>query len=477
MTKQEKIIIFDGNALVHRSFHALPPTLTAKDGTMVNAVYGFTLTLLKALKELKPDYVAVTFDVAGGTFRDKLDANYKAHRVKAPDELYAQIPIIKELVAAFGFPIYEKTGYEADDVIATIVADDDVKKIESIIVTGDMDTLQLVGRNTKVYTMRKGIADTMIYDSAEVQKRFDGLTPEQMVDYKALRGDPSDNIPGVKGIGEKGAITLLKEFKTLENLYKNLGSKKISERNRALLPEQRGAALLSKQLATMANNVPIAFSLAETRVGNFDSAKIVQLLHRLEFRSLLSKLPKEMVAEQPRRQSTFGFDGAESKKGVNVQGATYTLVDTPKKFADFLAQLQQHPSFTFDTETTGLNPLEDKLLGISICWKEGLAFYVVAKPEWLKIMAPIFENDKIKKQGHNIKFDMLALQSSGVGVRGVDCDTMIASYLINPGSRQHNLDGLVFSELGYQMQPITELIGKGKAQITMAGGPPQQEPD
>src|SRR3989344_5231802 len=476
-THKPKFIVIDGNALLHRAWHALPPTMQTKTGEVVNAVYGFTMILLKVLKDLKPEYLAVTFDLKGPTFRHEEYKEYKATRIKKPDELYQQIPKIKDVVRAFNIPIYEKSGFEADDVIATLVRNKAVEKLKSVIVTGDLDTLQLVDENTEIYTMHKGISDTVTYDINEVKRRFDGLTPEQMVDYKALRGDPSDNIPGVKGIGEKGAITLLKEFKTLENLYKNLGSKKISERNRALLTEQRGAALLSKQLATMANNVPIAFSLAETRVGKFDSAKIVQLLHRLEFRSLLSKLPKEMVAEQPRRQSTFGFDGAESKKGVNVQGATYTLVDTPKKFADFLAQLQQQPSFTFDTETTGLNPLEDKLLGISVCWQEGRAFYVVAKPEWLKMMAPIFENDRIKKQGHNIKFDMLALQSSGVSVRGVDCDTMIASYLINPGSRQHNLDGLVFSELGYQMQPITELIGKGKAQITMAGVPLEQVAD
>ncbi|MBI2459562.1 MAG: hypothetical protein HYV53_03360 [Parcubacteria group bacterium] len=209
--KKKKFMIIDGNALIHRSFHALPP-LTTKTGEMVNAVYGFTAVLLKALREFKPDYVALTLDRKEKTFRHERFAGYKATRVKAPDELYAQIPRIKEIARVFNIPIFELAGFEADDLIGTLANKVD-DAVEKIIVTGDMDTLQLVNDHTKVFTIKRGLTDSMIYDSGAVKVRY-GLSPEQMIDFKALRGDPSDNIPGVKGIGEKTAVELLQEFGT-----------------------------------------------------------------------------------------------------------------------------------------------------------------------------------------------------------------------------------------------------------------------
>ncbi len=241
--------MIDGNALIHRSFHALPPTMTTKKGEMVNAVYGFATVLLKALKEFKPDYVVLTLDKSGPTFRHKEYKEYKATRVKAPDDLYAQIPRVRELAEAFAIPVFAESGFEADDLIGTITKKVD-GDIEKIIVTGDMDTLQLVDDNTKVYTMSRGLSDSVLYDAKAVKARYD-LKPEQMIDYKALRGDPSDNIPGVKGIGEKTAVELLKEFKTLDGVYKNIKSKKIKDRIRELLQEYKDDAQMSKSLATI----------------------------------------------------------------------------------------------------------------------------------------------------------------------------------------------------------------------------------
>lgn len=459
----EKFVVIDGNALIHRAFHALPPTMTTKDGLMTNAVYGFTTILLKVLKDLKPDYLAVTFDLKGPTFRHQQYAEYKATRVKQADELYEQFPLVKKVVRTFDIPIYELAGFEADDVIATLVRQPAVEKIKSIIVTGDLDTLQLVDDNTEVYTMQKGIADTLIYDIAEVKRRFDGLTPEQMVDYKALRGDPSDNIPGVKGIGEKGAINLLKEFKTLNNLYKNINSKKISDRHRRLLIEHQSDAEMSKQLAQMDDHAPIKFALEDTKIKPYDLNKVAILFRELEFKSLISKLPKETPDEN--KQGIFQFGPAERK--VKATDVSYQLVRTDADFKKFLLELKKQKTFVLDTETSSLDQFSAELLGISFCWKNGEAYYVIAKPEWLEQLKPVLENDKIKKAGHNIKFDIEAISTAGVEVKGVWFDTMIASYLVNPGSRQHNLDGLVFSELGYQMQPIEDLIGKGKNQITL----------
>jgi DNA polymerase-1 len=326
---KEKFVVIDGNALIHRAWHALPPTLTTKSGEMVNAVYGFTLILLKVLKDLKPDYLAVTFDLAAPTFRHKQYKEYKAQRVKQADELYRQFPRIKQVVRAFNIAIYEKEGFEADDVIATLVKDIQTKNIKSIIVTGDMDTLQLVDKETEVYTLHKGISDTVTYDVNQVKTRFDGLTPEQMVDYKALRGDPSDNIPGVRGIGEKGAIGLLKEFETLENLYKNLDSKKISERNRKILTEHKADAFFSKELSQLVNNVPIDFKLKDAKVTGYDAGVVIPLFQELEFKSLISKLPKELQTGTTPSQGGFDFDSVQNPQTqvrAKQNGADYKLI-------------------------------------------------------------------------------------------------------------------------------------------------------
>ncbi|MBI5766111.1 hypothetical protein HZA71_02670 [Candidatus Falkowbacteria bacterium] len=260
-TKQ-RFAIIDSNALIHRAFHALPP-LATKEGVLTNAVYGFTTILLKTIKDLKPDYIAATFDMAAKTFRHTEYEQYKAHRVKQPDELYAQIPLVKEVLKAFNINVFEKEGFEADDLIGTIahLKSVDRSDIETIIVTGDQDTLQLVDDNTKVLSPHKGMSETIIYDEKLVKEKFEGLTPNQLIDYKALRGDPSDNIPGVRGIGQKGAIDLLNEFGALENIYQNIDSPKIKDRTRELLKQYQVDAFLSKKLATIIIDVAIYFNL------------------------------------------------------------------------------------------------------------------------------------------------------------------------------------------------------------------------
>ncbi|OGY52584.1 MAG: DNA polymerase I, partial [Candidatus Buchananbacteria bacterium RIFCSPHIGHO2_02_FULL_45_11b] len=498
---KEKFVVIDGNALIHRAWHALPPTLTTKSGEVVNAVYGFTMILLRVLKDLKPDYLAVTFDLAAPTFRHKEYKEYKAQRVKQADELYAQFPRIKEVTRAFNIPVYEKEGFEADDVIATLVCDPAVEKIQSVIVTGDLDTLQLVDENTEVYTMHKGLSDTITYGIAEVKKRFDGLTPAQMVDYKALRGDPSDNIPGVKGIGEKGAITLLKDFKTLENLYQHLDSEKIAERYKKLLKEHEKDALFSKKLSRLVKDAPIDFKLADAKITGYDLGKVVSLFQELEFKSLIAKLPHGKTAEPAEapakgvRQAGFDFSSPKAPH-AKEKGARYKLIKTGEDFKKFLKELKEQKLFAFDTETSGLDPFASELLGISFCWENGRAFYLPvpsrtggpidinapkarhpASPSWLEEIKPIFADKTVKKAGHNIKFDLESLSTAGLEVRGVSFDSMVASYLINPGSRQHNLDGLAFTELGYQMQPIEDLIGKGKSQISLKEVPVEKVAD
>ncbi len=477
MSKKKKFVIIDGHALIHRAWHALPPTMTTRDGEVVNAVYGFALTLLKVLKDYRPEYLAVAFDMPKPTFRHEEYKEYKGTREKQADELYDQIPRIHELIEAFNVPIYEMEGYEADDVIATLVRDKNVEQIESIVFTGDMDLLQLVDDNTKVARMQKGISDTLLFDRDEVQKKFDGLTPEQIIDYKALRGDPSDNIPGVRGIGEKGAIALLNDFGTLEEIYNNLDSEKIKERTKKLLTESKKDALLSKKLVTLVDDVPIDFNLQDAAVDGYYLEDVLPLFQELQFKSLIAKLPKELQLDSAPEQSGFDFGGTREKVVEQKKHDGYILVNDEQAWKQFVAELKKQKLFALDTETSGLDPLTDALLGMSFSWKDGEAYYlpvahgkkdiIYVKQKQIAEIKTILEDPRVHKVGHNIKFDLLALQSYGINLEGIVFDTMIASYLINPGTRQHSLDNLAFTEFGYQMQSITELIGKGKSQISL----------
>jgi DNA polymerase-1 len=286
---------------VHRSFHALPP-LTNRKGEMTNAVYGFSSVLIKVINELKPDYMVAAFDLAAPTFRHIEYDQYKAKRVKAPDELYAQIPRTKEVLQAFGVPVLEKEGFEADDIIGTVAKKYTNKEIDILIITGDLDTLQLIDDNIRVYTMKKGLSDTMIYGEKEVEERY-GLKVSQMIDYKALRGDPSDNIPGVKGVGEITATSLLKEFKTLDNLYKNVGkvkSKNVLEK----LKKDKQMAYFSKSLATIRLNVPVKIDLKQLDWQNhFNMDKVRELFGELGFNTLLRRLPGGEPEKKPEIKS------------------------------------------------------------------------------------------------------------------------------------------------------------------------------
>jgi DNA polymerase-1 len=303
----KKLVVIDSNALVHRAFHALPPTLTDPSGAPVNAVYGFTSVLLKMLKDLQPEYVAATFDLAGPTFRHTEYEEYKAHRVKAPDELYAQIPIVKQVLAAFGIPVYEHAGFEADDLIGTLA--EHAKKtddLQVIIMTGDMDTLQLVdGKRVVVFTLRKGVNDTITYDESAVRERY-GLPPSRMLDFKGLKGDPSDNIPGVPGIGEKTASALVTAFGTLEELYAYLEQKKgkprkpLTENLAAKLLEHKDMAFFSKKLATIIRTVPVTFDLGGMDwKSNLSAGNLEETLRGLGFASLIKRLPEVLqIASQ-----------------------------------------------------------------------------------------------------------------------------------------------------------------------------------
>ena len=436
-TKKQKFVIIDGNALLHRAWHALPP-LTTKAGEVVSAVYGFALILLKVLKEIRPEYVVVAFDRKAPTFRHKEFKEYKAKRVKQPQELYDQIKHVKELLGAFNIPFYEKDGYEADDIIGTVTQlTTHNSQLTTLIVTGDLDALQLVGKNTQVYTLRKGITDTVIYDEKKVLERY-GLSPQQLIDFKALRGDPSDNIPGVRGIGEKTALTLIKTYGSLEKVYQNIN--KIKEKTRQLLLKYRKDAILSKKLVTIVRKVPFKFELEDARWPGVSHDKTVDLFRQLEFKSLLKQVALLQEA------------GKNITKKETETRVKYYIVDDSKKFNQFLRVLKQQKAFALDTETTDLNPSRAETLGISFSWGEKEAYYLPISSLKSKILnlKSILEDPNIKKYGHNFKCDIEVLASLGIDLKGVSFDTMIASYILNPGSRAHDLDTLIFNHFGYE---------------------------
>lgn len=445
LNNPKKLVLIDGNAIIHRAYHALPP-LTTKSGELVNAVYGFSSVLLKVLNELKPDYVAASFDLREETFRHKEFKEYKATRVKAPDELYAQIDRVKEVVRAFNIPIYEVAGFEADDAIGTMVKQSEEKPpaggpptdgVENIIVTGDLDTLQLVSPKTKVYALRHGMSDTTIYNEKAVEERY-GLKPEQMIDYKGLRGDPSDNIPGVKGIGEKTAMELLKKYHSLEGVYNSLGLIKGAVKEK--LERDKMQAIMSKRLATIVQDVPLKFNFSEAETKDFDRQKVVKLFQELNFFSLIKRIPgKEETGVHPVKS---GKAGPASREFNGVKDFKYEIIEI-KEQEKFIKLLKESEEVAINLDTKG-----EEISGIAFSYKTGRAGYM----EFSNELKEILENKAIVKIGYDLKNDYKILQKSGIELDlSKAFDIMLGGYVLNPGSKIE-LPTLVLRELGEEME-------------------------
>lgn len=448
---KERLILIDGNAIIHRSYHALPPLMTKK-GELVNAVYGFASTLLSVIDKFKPDYIAAAFDLAGPTFRHEQFESYKANRVKADDELYAQIPRVKEVVRAFNIPIYEKPRFEADDIIGTVCKQirDRKEQIETIIVTGDLDTLQLIDGGEKVYTMRRGLSDSVIYDKEKVIERF-GIRPDQMIDFKGLRGDPSDNIPGVKGIGEKTATELLKKYGSIAGVYENIDKIKGAVKEKLL--RDRASALLSRNLATIRLDAPIEIELEKTRFENFDREKIVKLFNELEFYSLVKRLPTNPKLPASKADGQTEAESTDMKK----QGI--------KDFKYYVADKENIDKLMHELEIAGeisLAIAEDaeKISGIAISHKTGRTTFFPAC--MMKKIQPILENPKVKKIGYDLKEAYKKLWKNKIELKGIEWDVMIAEYVLNPGEKI-SLEKMVLSELSEEISFET----KKKVQLSL----------
>ena len=446
----KKFIIIDSHALLHRAWHAIPP-LHTKDNLMVNAVYGFTSLVLNIIKQTKPDYVLAAFDLPEPTFRHEKSASYKAHRVKQVDEFYDQIPLAENVLAALKIPTLSKAGFEADDILGTIANEiyNKYKDIEVYIVTGDHDALQLVNDRVKVVTLKRGFNDIIIYDTQAVIEKY-GLEPKQIIDLKAIQGDASDNIAGVRGIGLKGATDLLKNFNSLEGVYKNIDSDKIKDRTRQLLIDDKEAAFLSKELATIVTDMKLDWQLKDTEFGDFDPEEVYQIFQKFEFKTLINKIPTtQAIVNEP-------------IVDISRKDANYHIIKDEKQFDNFLEKLKQQEIFAFDSETTGLDVITADILGLSFSWQAKTAYYIDLKDKKFQEYAllklkPIFEDQTIGKIGHNIKFDYKVLKTLDITVAGIAFDTLIAAFLSN-SNRGLKLEELAFSYLGYNKLKLVDLF-------------------
>ncbi|MGB9724473.1 MAG: DNA polymerase I [Chloroflexia bacterium] len=498
MAERPKLVLIDGHALLYRAYHALPATMVTSRGEPTNALYGFLSTVLKVLSEEQPDYVIVCMD-RGRTFRHDLYKEYKAHRAKMPDDLRPQVERAEEVLRALGIPSCGLDGYEADDLIGTLARQADEAGLDTLIITGDSDALQLVREHVHVLVPGRKYSDTVRYDPARVRERY-GFEAERLSEFKALKGDPSDNIPGVPGIGEKTAEELVRDFGTLEAIYDKL--EQVPPRYRKALEENRELAFLSRDLARIRTDVPIRLDLESSRFGTYDREAVVRLFRELEFRSLLERLPGRRAEVEPAqisRQLPLFAESAPAPPETAEQPA-YRIVQNEAALKEMLAALGSGP-LALDTETTSIQPMDTELVGISLARGDGRAWYIPVghrTPDgrrlpgqlpWEQVrrhLSPLLGDARIPKIAHHAKFDTLVLSEQGLEVRGIAFDTLIAAYLVGGRSglaegegeaesgsaalrkdRSIGLKNLAFRYLGVEMRDIAEILGKGKAQRTM----------
>jgi DNA polymerase-1 len=448
--KKKTLVLLDSNALIHRAYHALPP-LTNKEGQLTNAVYGYALTLFSVLEKIKPGYIVATFDLEGPTFRHEQYKEYKATRKKADDELYAQIPMVKEMLQAFNIPIYEKKGFEADDIIGTIVRDEKINDgIEKMIVTGDMDALQLVNENTKVFTLRKGITDTVIYDIERVKDRYN-LSPIQIIDYKSLKGDPSDNIPGVKGVGDKTTTELLLEYETLDGIYENID--KIKETVRKKLELDKKNAYMSYELAQIKTDVPIDFKLEECEAKDYDKQKLVDFLRRMGFHTLISR-------HFPDYQMEDGSDG--NRKAIKMSEVEILADEKSLSKVSKLFKKADRIGFSGLGSDENCFTSEFQGFGLAVQEKDEIRLFFAEK-ELFEVFMEILKETDLEIVGYNIKKDFQLLQKplkEGVSEMFAKIfDVQIAAYLLNSGTN-NELEKLIMEEFGQSLKHKTTKNGQ-----------------
>jgi DNA polymerase-1 len=483
------LYLIDGHALAYRTYFAITggssERLSTRSGEPTAGVLGFANVLMRLLEQEKPEYLAVAFDT-GKTFRDEIYPEYKATRAKMPDDLRPQMDRIRQLVDAFGFPRLEKEGFEADDVLGSIARQAASQGFGVKIITGDRDLLQLVDERIIVSLAGSKLSEAKDYTPDDVA-HYMGVRPDQIVDYKALVGDTSDNIPGVAGIGEKTAVMLLQQYSSLDEIYAHLDE--IPDRYRNKLEAGRASAQLSRDLAHIHTDVEITLKLEDALTHHLQYDKLEALFRELEFRQLLGRLNSlrqkttspGAIAPRPGQQLAL-FGEPIRQVGTPPPADTKTIVvDTPQKLADLQAALASAPLISLDTETTSTDPMRADLVGISLAVVPGEGYYIplghkTGEPQLplqqtLDALAPFLTDPHKKKIGHNLKYDYLVLLQAGVRVAPLTFDTIVAEWLVNPSSHSLGLKDMAGDYLGIAMTHIEELIGKGKNQRSMAEVP------
>jgi DNA polymerase I len=486
MASDKKLLLIDGHSLAYRGFHALPKEMMTARGELTNAVFGFASMLLTVWRQEQPEYMAVAFDV-GRTFRHETYSLYKANRRETPEEMASQMTRIRELVDAFQLPVFAVEGYEADDVLGTLARQAEDMDFDTLIVTGDRDAFQLVDDHIRVFTSGRVFSDTVIYDVAAIQEKY-GLSPRQLIDLKGLVGDQSDNIPGVRGIGEKTATDLLQKYGTLEGIYDHLDEIKNKRAQKALL-EGKETALLSRDLGRIVLDVPIALDIEKCRTRTYDRSRVADLFRELEFRSLVARLPSSAEGATALTQLSMFAEApsptaAQPIVQVRAPLGRYRTVTTPADLTDLTSRLSHAGAFALDVETTSTDPMAARLVGISLACQEEQGYYIPVGHETVEAqlsmsevkaaLGPLLKDPRLAKYGHHAKYDLAVLDRCGMEVEGLAFDTMIAEWLLDPASHNLGLKHLAWSRLGLEMTQISELIGTGKAQISMARVPIEQ---
>ena len=462
----EKIYLVDAMAFAFRAFHAIKATLTDSEGRPTNAVYGFTRILLKLLREHSPSHIAVVFDAPGPTFRDEMYAEYKANRKETPPELKEQFPRMHELVRALNLPMLCVSGVEADDVIGTLALRAAAQGMEAVIVSGDKDLMQLIGDRVRMFDPGKGESGVW-YGREEVVERF-GVGPERVPDALALIGDAADNIPGVRGIGEVTAKKLMAQYGSLEELYAHTGELKGKQREN--IEAGRGQAFDSRELARVKTDVELGVGPGECLRAPWEPESVRGAFEKLGFHSLIDET------------------GTAEKREV----LDYRLVTDEAELSRVIAEMRAAGRFSVDTETTSTEPMFAELVGISLSCEEAKGYYIpvghapdalalrtdpddllgvelmdqIPKARAVELLRPLLEDASVGKIGHNIKYDMIVFHNAGIELRGVDMDTMVASYLTDPSRLRHNLDEVSLHYLRRKTIPISDLIGKGSKSVT-----------
>jgi len=466
--KRPLLLLFDGNALVHRAFHALPPLTQPKTGELVNAVYGFASTLLKVFADFKPTHWAVAFDRPAPTFRHDMFEEYKAQRPATPEELKSQIKKVHQLVEAFHIPVFEIDGFEADDVLGTLSRQADEQGIETIIVTGDNDMLQAVLPRVKALAPRRTFTDTILYDEEAVEQKY-GIKPEQLPEFKALVGDVSDNIPGLPGVGEKTATKLLQQYGSLQGIYdhiEDITPGKLQD----TLREYRTQAFRNEELSTIVKDVPIKLDLKTCQVSHYDRNKVARFFQELEFIKLLPRLPQIQDESDP--------SVGAGLVPIHQSAIKCQMVNTETALEQLTGELEKAQSFAIEVETTGEKAMMADLVGIAISPARGKAFYIpvghqgLNQPQQLTLaqvvarLKPVLENASIRKIAYNGKHVMAVMAGCGVKLENLNFDPMLAAYLL--GEKSLGLKALAFNKLGIEISTPAELTGTGKKHSSLS---------